>query len=81
MAVCIRLKRFGTRKKVHWRVVVADRKMPRDGRFIEEVGYYDPRRTPARIQLKIDRIKDWISKGAQLTETVKSLVKKSAKSA
>ena len=76
MAVHIRLKRFGTTKKVHWRVVVADAKMPRDGRFIEEVGYYDPRRTPARISLKLDRIKNWISKGAKPSETVKHLIKK-----
>ena len=81
MAVCIRLKRFGTKKKVHWRVVVADVKMPRDGRFIEEVGYYDPRRNPARVQLKLDRIKDWISKGAKPTETVRNLLKKSARAA
>ena len=76
MAVRIRLKRFGTKKKVHWRVVVADVKMPRDGRFIEEVGYYDPRKNPALIQLKVDRIKNWIAKGARPTETVKSLLKK-----
>ena len=76
MAVHIRLKRFGTKKKVHWRVVVADARMPRDGRFIEEVGYYDPHKNPARIQLDLDRIKDWISKGAKPTETVRSLLKK-----
>ena len=76
MAVRIRLKRFGTKKKVHWRVVVADAKMPRDGRFIEEVGYYDPRKNPARIELKRDRIQNWISKGAKPTETVESLLKK-----
>ena len=81
MAVCIRLKRLGTQKKVHWRVVVADKKMPRDGRFIEEVGYYDPRKTPAQIHLKMERIKKWISNGAKATETVKSLIKKQAKSA
>ena len=79
MAVRIRLKRLGTRKKVHWRVVVADAKMPRDGRFIEEVGYYDPRQNPARIELKIDRIKSWMSQGAKPTETVKSLLRKSAR--
>ena len=78
MAVRIRLKRFGTKKKVHWRVVVADARMPRDGRFIEEVGFYDPRRNPARIQLKVDRIQDWISKGAKPTETVESLLKRQA---
>ena len=55
--------------------------MPRDGRFIEEVGYYDPRKTPPRIQLKMDRVKKWVSNGAQLTDTVKSLVKKYTKSA
>ena len=76
MSVLIRIKRFGTKKKVHWRVVVADAKMPRDGRFIEEVGYYDPRKTPAKVQLKVERIKHWISKGAQATDTVKSLLKK-----
>ena len=76
MAVRIRLKRFGTNKKVHWRVVVADAKMPRDGRFIEEVGYYNPRKTPAQIELKTDRIREWISKGAKPTETVLSLLKK-----
>ena len=76
MAVHIRLKRLGTKKKVHWRVVVADAKMPRDGRFVEEVGYYDPRKTPALISLKMDRIKTWIEKGALPTGTVKSLMKK-----
>jgi len=76
LAVHIRLKRFGTKKMVHWRVVVADSKMPRDGRFIETVGYYDPRSNPARIELKLDRVKGWISKGARPTETVRSLLKK-----
>lgn len=76
MAVRIRLKRLGTKKKVHWRVVVADAKMPRDGRFIEEVGYYDPRRSPVTIELKVDRIRDWVSKGAKPSETVVSLLKK-----
>lgn len=81
MAVHIRLKRFGTKKKVHWRVVVADVKMPRDGRFIETVGYYDPRSNPARIELKMERIKDWMSKGAKPTETVRSLLKKAKQKA
>ena len=76
MAVRIRLKRLGTKKKVHWRVVVADAKMPRDGRFVEEVGYYDPRKTPAQIELKLDRIQNWIAKGAQLSETVGNLIKR-----
>ena len=76
MAVHIRLKRFGTKKKVHWRVVIADAKMPRDGRFIEEVGYYDSRKTPSKVELKVERIKHWISKGAVPTVTVKNLLKK-----
>lgn len=76
MAVHIRLKRFGTKKKVHWRVVIADAKMPRDGRFIEEVGYYDSRKTPALIELKAERIREWLSKGAKPSETVKNLLKK-----
>ena len=76
MAVHIRLKRFGTKKKVHWRIVVADAKMPRDGRFIEEVGYYDSRKTPAKVEIKADKIRYWISKGAKPTITVKNLLKK-----
>lgn len=76
MAVKIRLKRFGTKKKVHWRVVVADARMPRDGRFIEELGFYDPRRDPIRFELNLDRVKYWISKGAKPSSTVQSLIKK-----
>jgi len=76
VAVKIRLKRFGTLNRLQWRIVVADAKMPRDGRFIETVGYYDPRSNPARIELKLDRVKGWISKGARPTETVRSLLKK-----
>ena len=80
MAVRIRLKRFGTKNKIYWRVVVADARMPRDGRFIEEVGYYAPRSTPAKFSLKLERIKYWVSKGAKLSDTVKSLIKKQSKS-
>jgi len=76
LAVHIRLKRFGTKKKTHWRVVVADARMPRDGRFIEQVGTYHPYVSPAKIQLKMDRIKHWITKGATPSETVRSLIKK-----
>ena len=79
MAVHIRLKRFGTKSKVHWRVVVSDIRMPRDGRFIEEVGYYNPHTNPAQIQLKSERIAHWISKGAKASDTVKSLLKKAKK--
>lgn len=80
MAVHIRLKRFGGTNKVHWRVVVADVKMPRDGRFIEEVGYYDPRPNPARFHLKSERIEHWLSKGATMSDTVRSLLKRQKKS-
>ena len=81
MSVRIRLKRFGTTKKVYWRIVVADSKMPRDGRFVEEVGYYDSRKNPSRIEVKEDRIRHWLSKGAKPTDTVKSLLKKKGISA
>ena len=76
MAVHIRLKRFGGKNKVHWRVVVADVKMPRDGRFIEEVGSYDPRPNPEKVHLKLERIDYWLSHGARMSDTVQNLVKR-----
>ncbi len=76
MAVRIRLKRFGTKNKPFWRVVASDGRSPRDGRFIEQLGVYDPKKTPAHVELKAERVKYWISKGAQPSETVKSLMKK-----
>ena len=76
MAVKIRLKRLGTKNKPFWRVVAADNRSPRDGRFIEELGYYDPKPNPANVHLKADRIQHWLSVGAQPTEIVKSLLKK-----
>jgi small subunit ribosomal protein S16 len=76
MAVKIRLARFGTKKKPFYRVVVADSSFPRDGRFIERVGTYDPRKDPPEIKLKEDRIIAWIKKGARPTETVEQLLKK-----
>ena len=76
MAVKIRLKRFGTTNKPFWRVVVADSRMPRDGRFIEEVGFYDPKTNPMTVQLKAERVQHWLSIGAQPTEIVKSLLKR-----
>ena len=81
MSVKIRLKRFGTTKKARWRVVVADAKMPRDGRFIEEIGHYDPSTDPATIVIKADRVAYWLSQGANPSDTVKSLIKKSKSSA
>ena len=76
MAVKIRLKRFGTKNKPFWRVVVADSRLPRDGRFIEEVGYYDPKTNPMKVEFKGDRVTHWLSKGAQPSEVVKSLLKR-----
>lgn len=77
MAVKIRLKRVGMKRQPHYRVVVADARMPRDGRFIEEIGYYDPKTEPATIQIDNEKAKEWMKKGAQPTETVRSLLKKS----
>lgn len=74
--VRIRLKRTGAKKKVSWRVVVADIRSPRDGRFIEEIGYYDARKEPTLIELRTERVKYWLGKGAKPTETVLSLLKK-----
>ena len=77
MAVKIRLKRIGAKKTPFYRVVVADSRYPRDGRFIEEIGYYNPQTEPAEVKIDADKAKAWLAKGAQPTETVKSLLKKS----
>ena len=76
MAVKIRLKRIGAKKTPFYRVVVADSRYPRNGRFIEEIGYYDPMKTPAEIKLDNEKIEKWLKNGAQPTETVKSLIAK-----
>ena len=75
--VKIRLKRIGAKKAPFYRVIVADSRSPRDGRFIDEIGYYNPLTTPAEIKLDADKAKKWIQNGAQPTETVKALLKKS----
>ena len=75
--VKIRLKRMGAHKKPFYRVVVADSRAPRDGKFIEEIGYYDPMKEPKVINIKADLAKKWLDNGAQPTETVKALIKKS----
>ena len=75
--VKIRLRRMGAKKAPFYRVVVADSRYPRDGRFIEEIGYYNPGTNPAEVKIDVEKAKDWIYKGAQPTETVKSLLKKS----
>jgi small subunit ribosomal protein S16 len=72
----IRLRRAGSTKKPHYRVVVADSRAWRDGRFVEILGHYDPRKNPAVVKIDAERAKYWISKGAQPSETVKSLLKK-----
>ena len=77
MAVKIRLKRLGAKKSPFYRVVVADERSPRDGKFIEEIGYYNPLTNPAEIKIDADKAKKWLGNGAQPTETVKSLLKKS----
>ena len=74
----IRLRRAGTTKKPHYRVVVADSRAWRDGRFVEVLGHYDPRQDPAVVRIDADRARYWISKGARPSETVKSLLGKSA---
>ena len=76
MAVRIRLKRFGTTKKPFWRIVVADNRSPRDGRCIEEIGFYDPKPNPMQTKVKKERAKYWLSVGAQLTPVVKSIFKR-----
>ena len=76
MSVKIRLKRIGAKKAPFYRVVVADSRYPRDGRFIEEIGYYNPLANPVDIKIDSEKAKKWISNGAQPTETVKSLLKK-----
>lgn len=76
MSVKIRLKRLGTKNKPFWRIVVADTKMPRDGRFIEEIGFYDPSKDPIRFEFKESRAEHWLSVGAEPSEIVRSLLKK-----
>ena len=75
MAVRLRLTRVGGRKDPVWRVVVADQRSPRDGRVIETVGQYNAQTEPSTIVLKEDRIKEWLAKGAQPTETVRKLLR------
>ena len=77
MAVKIRLRRMGAKKAPFYRVVVADSRYPRNGRFIEEVGTYNPLTAPATVNIDAEAVKKWISNGAQPTDTVKALLKKS----
>ncbi len=77
MAVKMRLRRMGAKKAPFYRVVVADERAPRDGKFIDEVGYYNPLTEPAGIKFNVEKTEKWLNDGAQPTETVKSLLKKS----
>ena len=76
MAVKIRLRRMGAKKAPFYRIVVADGRYPRDGRFIEEIGYYNPLQDPAEVKIDADKAKKWLQNGAQPTDTVKALLKK-----
>ena len=74
MAASMRLMRFGGKKKPFYRIVVADRRSPRDGRFIEQVGTYDPGKDPAEVRIKEEKAIGWLKKGAQPTPTVRQLL-------
>ena len=74
MSVCIRLARQGSKKRPFYRIVAADRRSPRDGRFIEQLGYYDPRKPDFRLDF--ERYKQWVDTGARPSDTVASLVKR-----
>ena len=81
MAVSIRLRREGTTNSPYYRVVVADSRSPRDGKFIEMIGNYDPKKAGENFNLDLDRAEYWVSKGAQPSETVASMIRKSRKAA
>ncbi len=78
MAVKIRLRRMGAKKAPFYRIVVADSRYPRDGRFIEEIGTYDPTKNPSIINVDMEKANKWIANGAQPTDTVKKILKISA---
>ena len=77
--VKIRLRRMGAKKNPFYRVVVAAGRYPRDGKFIEEIGYFNPLTDPETISIDVERANEWIAKGAQPTDTVRALLKKAAK--
>lgn len=79
MSVTIRMSRHGAKKKPFYRIVVSDRRFPRDGRYIEQVGTYDPRAKSGGVKLDQEKIDSWIKKGAKPSETVSALIKKSKK--
>jgi small subunit ribosomal protein S16 len=75
MAVKIRLQRFGSKKRPYYRIVAADSRVKRDGRFLEQVGTYNPMKNPGEVRLKLERLNHWVSVGAQPSDTVASLVR------
>ena len=79
--VSIRLRREGTKNNPYYRVVVADQRSPRDGKFIEQVGVYDPKKAGDNSKLAVDRLEYWISQGAQPSDTVRSLLRRARKAA
>ena len=79
MAVKIRMKRFGTKDRASWRIVVSEAKMPRDGRFIENLGTYNPQKAENNFAVDLERAKYWIQRGAQPSNTVRSILKKAEK--
>jgi len=81
MSVRVRLTRVGSKKNPIWRVVVADQRSPRDGRFIETIGHYNPQTEPSTIHIDEDRLQHWLARGAQPSGTVKQLIKARSKSA
>ena len=81
MSVRVRLTRVGSKKNPIWRVVVSDQRSPRDGRFIETIGHYNPQTEPSTIVIDEERFQHWVSRGAQPTNTVKQLVRAQSKSA
>ncbi len=76
MAVKIRLRRMGAKKAPFYRIVVADGRYPRDGRFIEEIGYYDPTKEPTVLKIDAEKAKAWLRNGAQPTDTVRGIMKR-----
>ena len=76
--VKIRLRRMGAKKAPFYRVVVADSRIARDGRFIEEIGYYDPTKEPSVVKIDAEKAKQWLDNGAQPTDTVREILKKAA---
>ena len=79
MSTVIRLKRMGSNKKPFFRIVVAEKTSPRDGRFIEQLGYYDPKKAEDNVSMNTERVSYWVKNGAQPSDTVKSFIKRAEK--